>query len=495
VALGDQFVMSLKRALTGLQDHPLRVHDVKSAMEVKGIGGAIAKTAAEDLWAAYPAEPPSAEEAAQLERARAAIRADDAAKRKRKADADAAAKTAASASARARTSGDLPPPPPAATAARRATDPPASAAAAAAAAAPEAAATGRARPRAPRAPKDYCPQIGTANFAFLLTLLHAQRGPERLDHLVKQALIDRAESSGLADKPIHGDAPPAPAQGFGGAPASSRGWYSGWSSFKKLQNEGLAFAYSNPKKVQLTPAGLALAERLYRDAVARGRAAPVPGIPVEGAMRFQLEAAQQPGDAGEGSAGAAVTAAAGLPAAALPSAALRPGAAARRGAAPVAAPAPADPRAAAAAAAERRRSVASGGASPDDDELELAQRLAQRLARQQQPRRRRAAPLFDPPPGRQAPQADGAEVIDLASSDEEQGSERGLVQVPWGPGGGGDTSGPSQQAAAAGGGARDESVAQMVEMGYSAGRARRVSARQLAARIHTAATVRPSPFI
>jgi len=51
----------------------------------------------------------------------------------------------------------------------------------------------------------YIPNIGTANFAFLIVLFQAQKGPERLEYLGKDDLMNRAEASGLADKPIQGE--------------------------------------------------------------------------------------------------------------------------------------------------------------------------------------------------------------------------------------------------------------------------------------------------
>lgn len=68
-----------------------------------------------------------------------------------------------------------------------------------------------------------------------------------------------------------------------------RFFYNGWSSLKTLVNKGLVQVYSNPKKVALVPSGLELAEKLYRDAVNRGRAKAVPGLPVNGPMLYQQE--------------------------------------------------------------------------------------------------------------------------------------------------------------------------------------------------------------
>lgn len=246
-------------------------------------------------------------------------------------------------------------------------------------------------PPVPKPKKPYTPNIGTANYAFLICLLQAQRGPEKLEFLSKQDLMSRAEASGLSNKPIMTEA--APQGGF--RRENAQQFYSGWSSWKTVVNNGLAAEYSNPKKIKLTFEGLALAERLYRDAVARGKVSPVIGLPPTGPLLFQIEERPESGGAAAVAAARQAQEAAGLGPGALPSAALRrPSSGASRvnsgslGAG--AAPSAAAMRDAAAVAALRR---SSGGPSsvgpsvegegdvhddPDPLEMSLAQRLTGR---------------------------------------------------------------------------------------------------------------------
>ena len=171
-------------------------------------------------------------------------------------------------------------------------------------------------PPLPKPKKPYTPNIGTANYAFLICLLQAHRGPEKLEFLTKHDLMSRAEASGLSNKPIMTEAPP---QG-GFRRENAQQFYSGWSSWKTVTNNGLAAEYSNPKKIKLTFEGLALAERLYRDAVARGKVSPVIGLPSTGPLLFPIEEKPETGGA---AAARQAQDAAGLGPGALPSAALR----------------------------------------------------------------------------------------------------------------------------------------------------------------------------
>ena len=61
------------------------------------------------------------------------------------------------------------------------------------------------KPGSSRGSKEYVPGLGTANYAFLIVLFQAQKGPEGLEYLSKSELMDRAESSGLLNKPIHSE--------------------------------------------------------------------------------------------------------------------------------------------------------------------------------------------------------------------------------------------------------------------------------------------------
>ncbi len=247
-------------------------------------------------------------------------------------------------------------------------------------------------PPLPKPKKPYTPGIGTANYAFLICLLQAHRGPENLEFLTKHDLMSRAEASGLSNKPIMPEAPP---QG-GFRRENSQQFYSGWSSFKTAVNHGLAAEYSNPKKIKLTFEGMALAERLYRDAVVRGKVNPVAGLPATGPLLFQGEERHESGSGAAAAAARQAQEAAGLGPGALPSAALRrsrsdslgPGGSNLGGAAAaVGGRQPSSAALAAAAAALRRASGGGSSAWPpanddqyyndEDDPLEVP--LAQRL--------------------------------------------------------------------------------------------------------------------
>ncbi|RMZ54000.1 hypothetical protein APUTEX25_002577, partial [Auxenochlorella protothecoides] len=123
--------------------------------------------------------------------------------------------------------------------------------------------------------KEYVPAIGSANYAFLIVMYQAAVGPEQLCELTKSELMERAERSGLADRPIIGDGP-------GGV-----NFYNGWSSFNPLlvHKHGLAATRSNPKLCSLTVKGMALAARLFEGALLRGAVAPLQGPRADDAVR------------------------------------------------------------------------------------------------------------------------------------------------------------------------------------------------------------------
>ncbi|KAL4448611.1 hypothetical protein ABPG75_005830 [Micractinium tetrahymenae] len=297
----DQVVGTLKRTANALRyTHPYRVHDLQSAKKVHGCGPWMAQLVVDTLFAAYPPEPPGEEEREELARQEAAAKAEAAAQRKRKKQEKAAAEAAAA---------DLPAPLPAPPAA------PAHLVAGGGAGGEddeEQEGQGRGKRARKAAPKEYVPRLGSAPFAFLIVMLQGQKGPARKQHFGKQELIDLAEASQLSDKPIKGD---GTAQRRN--PNGQQFSFDGWTGFRKqLVGKGLVAEWSNPKKLALTEMGLALAERLYRDAVARGIAQPIPGIPTEGPMLFQQ-------DASDPAAAAAAAAAAGVPAGVLPFVALQ----------------------------------------------------------------------------------------------------------------------------------------------------------------------------
>ncbi|KAK9831459.1 hypothetical protein WJX81_007468 [Elliptochloris bilobata] len=106
--------------------------------------------------------------------------------------------------------------------------------------------------------KGYLPGRGTANYAFLVCLLEAKRVGQ--ESLTKDELIDRADASGLTNRPVRGNA--ARAQ------SGLQFHYDGWSSFKQLTaaDPPLVTKRGRPMKISLTPEGAALAERLAVDA-------------------------------------------------------------------------------------------------------------------------------------------------------------------------------------------------------------------------------------
>lgn len=93
--------------------------------------------------------------------------------------------------------------------------------------------------------------------------MQAQKGPDQKEFLLKADLMNLAEASGLSDKPIHPDEAGAAATGAARGAGGGRGFsfggfnpkafYSGWSNFKRLETANLAYSFSNPKKISLTP--------------------------------------------------------------------------------------------------------------------------------------------------------------------------------------------------------------------------------------------------
>lgn len=531
----DNLTRNLKIALDNLRDYPFRVYDAKSAQEVKGIGASMANIIRDELFTSYPQEKPDEQELQQLQTARATLRVAEAAKRRRNVIANAAPDLPAPQIRRTSFGQESP----------NGIDVPGrrAAAAATASAATTAARSGRGSgrggkvdttttsgapgaapaatsahrdPPLPKPKKPYTPNIGTANYAFLICLLQAQRGPEKLEFLTKHELMSRAEASGLSNKPILTEA--APQGGF--RRENVQQFYSGWSSWKTVVNNGLAAEYSNPKKIKLTFEGLALAEKLYRDAVTRGKVSPVVGLPATGPLLFQIE--ERPASGGAAAAAAARQAqeAAGLGPGALPSAALRrpSSAAARAGSGSLdvgAAPSTAAMRSAAAVAALGR---ASGGGSSvwppaeedydvddaaDPLEMSLAQRLTGRGrgrgCRGERPPKHPATTSRHAPPVRNAGVSRGSYLVnskrndiflDLAggSSDEDDDYNR----IPTAAQCRGERPPPQQQQQDEDrhprphGGPRprkhrvsDEHVALMMEMGFSDKKARKALRKSL----------------
>lgn len=103
--------------------------------------------------------------------------------------------------------------------------------------------------RAKKPPKRYLPKKNSAPYAILITLYREYMlGKE---FMMRQELIDAAESSGLATMPIEPNKGVVPPR-YGGGPQYS---YSGWSSMKTLIDKGLVVKKSNPAKYMLTEEG------------------------------------------------------------------------------------------------------------------------------------------------------------------------------------------------------------------------------------------------
>ena len=218
----SNFAMNVKIALDNLRDHPLKIYDAESFMKVKGVGPKMAEVVNASLFALYPPEKPSHFEMSMME----AVMQHESSKRKK------ARRTQKGTEPVHEAPVDI------------VKDPP------------------------KKAP--YVPKMGSANYAFLIVLYVEQHGSNQREFLTKEQLMNLAEGSCLSDTPIHSE----------GRATTNRTFYNGWSSFKSLVNHNLAYTWGNPKKISLTNNGTALAEKLYHDAVARGKLKPDDAIPV-----------------------------------------------------------------------------------------------------------------------------------------------------------------------------------------------------------------------
>ena len=107
-----------------------------------------------------------------------------------------------------------------------------------------------------RQAKEYRPLVGTANYAFLVTLYISKKSG--IDFETKETLMQKAEASGLSNKSLFGSGQTGGGNGM---------HYDGWSSFNKSlvnRTPPLVQAWSNPKQVRLTAEGLCLAAELYK---------------------------------------------------------------------------------------------------------------------------------------------------------------------------------------------------------------------------------------
>lgn len=289
----SNFSRNIKVAMDSLRDHPLPVFDVESFMLVKGVGPKMAGIVDSSLFTLYPPDRPTGDEQQRFDEGR--LRLDYGLRfastssssltvfdsgRSRQDRARAAEQLLAS--HRRRGKGHVPMPlsgggnvtgvvPRAAKPVRNPGSsivPPA--------VQKMQKASGEHAPLAPNAKKprkEYVPKIGTANYAFLIMLYVEQKGMNRQEYLTKDELMNVAEASCLSNKPIFSEGSTAPGTKY------ARSFYNGWSSFKSLVNHNLAYTWGNPKKISLTENGAVLAERLYMDAVVRGKIDEKPGLP------------------------------------------------------------------------------------------------------------------------------------------------------------------------------------------------------------------------
>jgi ERCC4-type nuclease len=244
----------LSTALKTIKDHPLRVYDVDSAMLVKGIGPKIARMIFDTLFATKPPEKPSDEERHATAELRRQQR--NSIKGCSRAHTEDESQHTEVCSQSSPSGGTVKHP-------------------------------SKKRKPTSKPTKEYIPTIGSSNYAILTTLFIAQRGPDKLEHIGKGELIDRAEASGLSNVAIRnegGNQPFSKRARFGRGERNSSGdhrrsagsfSYGGWSSFGTLKDKGLVAVWSNPIKISLTVAGLTLAQRLFEDALARGKVDPL----------------------------------------------------------------------------------------------------------------------------------------------------------------------------------------------------------------------------
>lgn len=198
---GDHVLRNLKRAIKSLIEHPLRVYDKTSAMMVGGIGVAIADLIQDELFSLYAPTPASDEEQArpdgceQVPRTCQPIRTLVSSSEDSFSESDnQESENFSGRYARAfdnmylndTTSNKE------SNIASQSKEP----------SSPKAVTTPNSRSTKTKKSRIYKPDIGTANYAFLITLLEAQKGPERKEFLTKQELIMKADASGLSDRPI-----------------------------------------------------------------------------------------------------------------------------------------------------------------------------------------------------------------------------------------------------------------------------------------------------
>eukprot|EP00210_Caulerpa_lentillifera_P000178 g173.t1 len=120
--------------------------------------------------------------------------------------------------------------------------------------------------------RDYRPASGTANFAFLITLIEALDFHQEMD-LTKTELMRRAESSGLSKSSIFGRDPILQRKIAQKTNSPIRLFsYSGWNSTKTLVNREVPLVemFDRPRRVKLTQKGIQIARELREEAIEDG---------------------------------------------------------------------------------------------------------------------------------------------------------------------------------------------------------------------------------
>lgn len=307
----SNFSRNIKVAMDSLRDHPLPVFDVESFMLVKGVGPKMAGIVDSSLFQLYPPERPTGEELLRFEEGKwrldSGLRFPSTSSStmtevdigRSRQDRTRAAEQLLALHRRRSKGGHVPMPLSGggnvASAVPRATKPVRNIGSSIVPPAVQKMqkanmghAVGVDAPDAKRTrvstKKEYVPKIGTANYAFLIMLYIEQKGMNRQEYLTKDELMHVAEASCLSNKPIFSEGSTAPGTKY------ARSFYNGWSSFKSLVNHNLAYSWGNPKKISLTENGAVLAERLYMDAVVRGKIDEKPGLPVHNGVT--LDASQ-----------------------------------------------------------------------------------------------------------------------------------------------------------------------------------------------------------
>ena len=276
----SHFSQTVRKAVASLRNHPTRIYDAVTLSSVPFVGPALVRVVTQSLWTLRGPLPPS-EDDLQIAAAIAEREKKERVAERKKAKEKKEAKMNAG-SGGAAASGSAQPQP----------------AAAAEGGGKKRKAAGTSNPKpSPQQPahenidlyevedqgmpsskrarqakeaKEYKPQVGTANYAFLITLYMSTKSG--IEYETKETLMKKAETSGLSNKSLFGT---------GQAGGGNGMHYDGWSSFNKSlvnRTPPLVQAWSNPKKVRLTAEGLSVAAELYKDAVERCKVTAIPNL-------------------------------------------------------------------------------------------------------------------------------------------------------------------------------------------------------------------------